>query len=121
MKSITEYINESILTFWSTLKPELTSIYKFADKDNNIKKLFGFRDRYEVQATGNLVKALCEYIDEWVEDNPDYKKDDLRKFLSTKIDVLIKSYQGHEYDWDEEKMFEMFNKISEFVSKKTLI
>ena len=121
MKTITEYINESILTFWSALKQELTSIYEFADKDSNIKKLFGFRDRDEVMSTGNLIKALCEYIDEWVEDDPAYKKDDLRKFLSAKTDILIKSYQGYEYGWDEEKMFEMFNKVSEFVCKKTLI
>lgn len=121
MKTITEYINESILTFWSALKQELTSIYEFADKDSNIKKLFGFRDRDEVMSTGNLIKALCEYIDEWVEDDPAYKKDDLRKFLSEKTDILIKSYQGYEYGWDEEKMFEMFNKVSELVCKKTLI
>lgn len=121
MKSIVEYLNESSLTFWSTLKQELTSIYKFADKDDNIKKLFGFRDRYETQATGNLIKALCEYVDEWVEDDPDYKKDDLKKFLSSKSDILIKSYQGDEYGWDEEKMFEMFNKVSELVCKKILI
>lgn len=121
MKSLVAFINESILTFWSTLKRELTSIYKFADKDDNIKKLFGFRDRDEAQSTGNLIKTLCEYIDEWVEDDPDYKKDDLRKFLSAKSDILIKSYQGYEYGWDEEKMFEMFNKVSELVCKKTLI
>lgn len=121
MKTISEYINESILTFWSNLKRELTNIYKFADKDVNIKKLFGFRNEDEAQSTSNLIKALCEYIDEWIEDDPDYKKDDLRKFLSSKSDILIKSYQGYEYGWDEEKMFEMFNKVSGFVCKKTLI
>lgn len=121
MKSIVEYINESTLTFWSSLKKELTSIYKFADKDDNIKKLFEFKDRYECQAVGNLIKALCEYIDEYVEDNLSYKKDDLKNYLSSKIDILIKSYRGDEYDWNEEKIFELFNKVSELVCKKTLI